>query len=251
MAMGSGRVFARRASWGVHGLPRGSLSIYLSLGGGETARRHPLLRVRRGFLRRRPLPRLMPIKTKDGWASNGQISRQEKAWAKARSTMMAKLGDAMDDLTQLNSKSKEIFDEMDTDKNGSIDPNELKEAMRQAGINLTKKEVQEMITQADADGDDLIDLGEFQALMRAEVRKTWRIADRCRRAATSVKPAAPNFCLCCSATSVVLPLPLCYQLPCAAPCTLDPRVASLSRRRCPMWQVERYKKRTSNTCSLL
>ena len=124
------------------------------------------------------LPRLMPIKTKDGWASNGQIARQEKAWAKARSTMMAKLGDAMNDLAQLNSKSKEIFDEMDADKNGSIDPSELKEAMRQAGINLTKKEVQEMITEADADGDDLIDLGEFQALMRAEVRNAWRIADR-------------------------------------------------------------------------
>ena len=28
--MGSGRVFARRANWGVRGLPRGSLSIYLS-----------------------------------------------------------------------------------------------------------------------------------------------------------------------------------------------------------------------------
>ena len=31
LAMGSGRVFARRASWGVRGLPRGSLSIYLSI----------------------------------------------------------------------------------------------------------------------------------------------------------------------------------------------------------------------------
>ena len=31
MAMGSGRVVARRASWGVRGLPRGSLSIYLSI----------------------------------------------------------------------------------------------------------------------------------------------------------------------------------------------------------------------------
>ena len=175
----------------------------------------------------------MPIKTKDGWASNGQIARQEKAWAKARSTMMAKLGDAMNDLAQLNSKSKEIFDEMDADKNGSIDPSELKEAMRQAGINLTKKEVQEMITEADADGDDLIDLGEFQALMRAEVRNAWRIADRCCRAVTSVKPRGAQFCLCCSATSVVLPLLLCHQLPCAAPCTLDPRAASLRRRRCP------------------
>lgn len=158
----------------------------------------------------------MPIKTKDGWASNGQIARQEKAWAKARSTMMAKLGDAMDDLAQLNSKSKEIFNEMDTDKNGSIDPSELKEAMRQAGINLTNKEVQEMVSEADADGDNLIDLGEFQALMRAEVRNAWCIADRCRRAATSAKPRGAQFCLCCSATSVLLPLLLCRQLPCAA-----------------------------------
>ena len=183
----------------------------------------------------------MPIKTKDGWASNGQIVRQEKAWAKARSTMMAKLGDAMNDLAQLNSKSKEIFDEMDADKNGSIDPSELKEAMRQAGINLTKKEVQEMITEADADGDDLIDLGEFQALMRAEVRKAWRIANRCRRAAASVKPRGAQFCLCCSATSVVLPLLLCHQLPCAAPCTLDPprRRSDVAAAQCGRWNGTR------------
>ena len=41
MAMGSGRVFARRASWGVRGLPRRSLTIYLSLStlaNSETAR---------------------------------------------------------------------------------------------------------------------------------------------------------------------------------------------------------------------
>ena len=72
---------------------------------------------------------------------------------------------------EFDRKSKQIFDEMDTDGDKNIDPAELKEAMGKAGINLTKKEVQEMIAEADADGDELIDLGEFQALMRAEVRK--------------------------------------------------------------------------------
>ena len=112
----------------------------------------------------------MPIRTKDGWATNGQIARHEKAWAKARSTMMAKLGDAINDTTQLDHKSKQIFEGMDADNNGSIDPVELKDAMGKAGINLTKKEVEEMISEADQDGDELIDLGEFQELMRAEVR---------------------------------------------------------------------------------
>ena len=133
-------------------------------------------RVRRAALRpallhRRRIPRPMPIKTKDGWATNGQITRQDKAWAKARSTMMAKLGDSINDAQELDRKSKQIFDEMDTDGDKNIDPAELKAAMGKAGINLTKKEVQEMIAEADADGDELIDLGEFQALMRAEVRK--------------------------------------------------------------------------------
>ena len=113
----------------------------------------------------------MPIKTKDGWATNGQITRQDKAWAKARSTMMAKLGDSINDAQELDRKSKQIFDEMDTDGDKNIDPAELKAAMGKAGINLTKKEVQEMIAEADADGDELIDLPEFQTLMRAEVRK--------------------------------------------------------------------------------
>ena len=85
--------------------------------------------------------------------------------------MMAKLGESINDMTDLDRKSKQIFDEMDSDGDKNIDPTELKEAMSKAGINLTKKEVQEMISEADADGDELIDLPEFQALMRAEVRK--------------------------------------------------------------------------------
>ena len=125
----------------------------------------------RASLRLRLIPRLMPVKTKDGWATNGQISRQDKAWAKARSTMMAKLGESINDMTDLDRKSKQIFDEMDSDGDKNIDPTELKEAMSKAGINLTKKEVQEMISEADADGDELIDLPEFQALMRAEVER--------------------------------------------------------------------------------
>ena len=46
LAMGSGRVFARRASWGVRGLPRGSLSIYLSIPPDRRAARYARARRR-------------------------------------------------------------------------------------------------------------------------------------------------------------------------------------------------------------
>ncbi len=120
--------------------------------------------------------------------------------------MMLKLGyDALHDASVLDQKSSEIFGHMDADNNGKIEPHELKQAMAEAGIILKNKEVTAMIHEADADGcacgvplapahphpphapppphawpsiarllplrDGLIDLPEFQELMRAEVKR--------------------------------------------------------------------------------
>jgi len=115
----------------------------------------------------------MAVKTKDGWATRSQLRRQEKAWKRARKAMMTKLGSALDNSAELDKKSAEIFHEMDTDKNGGIDREELKKGFKLAGVELKNKEAKSMLDEADRDGNGLIDLSEFQELMRLEVDR-WK-----------------------------------------------------------------------------
>lgn len=120
----------------------------------------------------------------------------EQAWARSRKAIVQKLGDAVKDPTALDARSEELFKEIDTDGNGQIDEQELKTAMSNAGVELSKKELHAMMAEADEDGcaplwpffcasvrlrctsaaharDHLIDLGEFKALMKAEVAR-WK-----------------------------------------------------------------------------
>ena len=53
----------------------------------------------------------------------------------------------------------------DKDGSGSIDVNELKDAMKALGIYLKKDEVKAKMTKADKDGSGAIDEIEFLALM--------------------------------------------------------------------------------------
>ena len=76
----------------------------------------------------------------------------EQAWRRARSSLMTQLGDAINDASKLDAKAKQMFDEIDTDKNGSIDHTELKTAMERAGVMLKNKEVHSMLIEADEDG---------------------------------------------------------------------------------------------------
>ena len=94
----------------------------------------------------------MPIKTKEGWKSRKQIEAQGKAWKKARSTLMEKLGPAVDDPSLLSAKAETLFKEFDLDGNGKIDAAEVKQTFSKAGIELKAKEVAEMIKEADEDG---------------------------------------------------------------------------------------------------
>ena len=105
----------------------------------------------------------MVVKTKDGWATNGQIAAQEAAWKKARKSLIAKLGpENIKTAEGTKNRAAEVFKEMDKDSNGSIDPDELKEAFAAVGVELTKKEVAAMMREADADGDGQIDAMEFE-----------------------------------------------------------------------------------------
>ena len=90
----------------------------------------------------------------------------------------------------LTEEQKEEIDNafllFDKDKSGSIDVNELKDAMKALGIFLKKEEVKAKMTKVDRDGSGAIDKEEFMALMaeqiesrnqEEELRKVFRIYD--------------------------------------------------------------------------
>ena len=72
-------------------------------------------------------------------------------------------------IKRLTEEQKEEIDNafllFDKDKSGSIDVNELKDAMKALGIFLKKEEVREKMTKVDKDGSGAIDKDEFMALM--------------------------------------------------------------------------------------
>jgi len=114
----------------------------------------------------------MPIKTRDGWKTKGQINAQEAAWKKARKAMVERLGvETPGDSTKIKARAKEVFQEIDTDNNGQIDQAELTVAMSSMGVKLKNSEVVNMMKEADADGDLLIDLDEFIDLCCNEVAR--------------------------------------------------------------------------------
>ena len=61
---------------------------------------------------------------------------------------------------------REAFNLFDTDHSGSIDYRELKAAMRALGFEVKKEELQDMIDQADRDGDGEINPDEFYRIMK-------------------------------------------------------------------------------------
>ena len=52
----------------------------------------------------------MPTKTKNGWATQSQIQKQEKAWKRARTALMVKLGEeAIKSVEATKKRAAEIF----------------------------------------------------------------------------------------------------------------------------------------------
>lgn len=91
---------------------------------------------------------------------------------------------------ELTEEQKEEIDNafllFDKDKSGSIDVNELKDAMKALGIFLKKEEVKQKMTKVDKDGSGAIDKEEFMSLMaeqiesrnqEEELHKVFRIYD--------------------------------------------------------------------------
>lgn len=59
----------------------------------------------------------------------------------------------------------ETFKMFDKDENGCIRPEELREALMKAGSKLTEEEADEMVREADIDGDGFINYREFVRIM--------------------------------------------------------------------------------------
>jgi calmodulin len=76
-------------------------------------------------------------------------------------TMMArKLKD-----TDYEEEMRAAFQVFDKDGNGFITPTELAVAMKNLGENLSEKDIQKMIQEADLDGDNQINFNEFLRMM--------------------------------------------------------------------------------------
>ncbi|PUZ37085.1 hypothetical protein GQ55_9G089400 [Panicum hallii var. hallii] len=66
---------------------------------------------------------------------------------------------------------KEAFEVLDKDQNGFISPNELRTVMINLGEKMTDQEVEQMIREADTDGDGLVNYDEFVLMMKNAERK--------------------------------------------------------------------------------
>ncbi|KAK3599650.1 hypothetical protein CHS0354_029111 [Potamilus streckersoni] len=69
-------------------------------------------------------------------------------------------------VTDTEDEIKEAFKVFDKDNNGLISPSELKSVMVNLGERLTDEEVDEMIKEADVDGDGYINYEEFLRILK-------------------------------------------------------------------------------------
>tara|TARA_Y100000389_G_C17470312_1_gene529893 strand:- start:6585 stop:7052 length:468 start_codon:yes stop_codon:yes gene_type:complete len=61
---------------------------------------------------------------------------------------------------------RNTFNHFDLKKDGYLCANELRFAMNSLGVNMNKKEAEEMVTIADSDGDGLVSFEDFVMMMR-------------------------------------------------------------------------------------
>ena len=90
----------------------------------------------------------------------GQAPRRKKAQGKQ-------------DLTESQKQEiKDAFDLFDTSGSGTIEPKELKVALRALGFEPPKEEVQKLVETFDKDGSGTIDFHEFLAIMMKKMSET-------------------------------------------------------------------------------
>mmetsp|Transcript_32636 Transcript_32636/g.50778 ORF Transcript_32636/g.50778 Transcript_32636/m.50778 type:complete len:262 (+) Transcript_32636:108-893(+) len=72
---------------------------------------------------------------------------------------------------QLTRKIKETFREIDADKNGTLDRDEVGRAFAKMGRTLTKSELDVWLAEMDADGNGVVDMAEFEHMTRILLEK--------------------------------------------------------------------------------
>lgn len=99
------------------------------------------------------------------FSGNGQIEFNELinllAVTKQRTSSTLKSADAV--RAELEAEARASFKAFDHDGNGMIDMNELRLTMQRLGENLSEKELQAMMKEADENRDNLID---FEGMCR-------------------------------------------------------------------------------------
>ena len=75
------------------------------------------------------------------------------------------IADKMKTFGENEQSIRRAFRVLDRDSNGYITVRELKEVMTKLGEKLTTKEVEELVTEADSNGDGRIDIEEFVQMM--------------------------------------------------------------------------------------
>ena len=64
---------------------------------------------------------------------------------------------------------KSAFELFDKDNSGSIDANELRDAMKALGIYLKMDQITQLIQRIDKDGSGVVEFDEFMALMAEKI----------------------------------------------------------------------------------
>ena len=106
-------------------------------------------------------------KTSDGKKGKAGLSRQITLNSAPKETLLARVD--TENLAHLKPKQvDELWAMFDKDGNGFISAAELRHIMTNLGEKLTDEEVDEMIREADIDGDGQINYEEFVKMMMAK-----------------------------------------------------------------------------------
>lgn len=69
--------------------------------------------------------------------------------------------------TEIENEYETLFEYFDKDRNGLIDARDLMEGLNSIGSKITPEEADEMVQEADLDGDRMIDIEEFQRMINS------------------------------------------------------------------------------------
>jgi Ca2+-binding EF-hand superfamily protein len=94
--------------------------------------------------------------------------KRYRSWKKARQGIVSSIENINDEL-KLKSQIEQLFVNMDVDESQGIDANELRIGMKGIGIELSDVQANELLNEADADGDGFVDYNEFEFVIMNQI----------------------------------------------------------------------------------